>query len=114
MKDKNVEAARLLITLGASPAHKGFRYLVEVIENFDRHNRNMTSACRDTAKQNGTTCPCVQRDIRTTLSYMRRRGWMERFNEMFGAEVINAKTQIHAKDFVALCSEYIHRIEKTE
>ena len=67
MNDKNVEAVRLLISLGARLSHKGFFYLVDSIVNYDIFNRKMTAVCNYIAKRNNTTYVSVQRDIRMAL-----------------------------------------------
>ena len=109
-RGKEAEAERLLISLGARLSHKGFFYLVDSIVNNDLFNRRMTAVCNYIAEHNNTTYVSVQRDIRTALLYMIRNGWISNLNEIMGIKVAGG-TNLHVKEFVALCSEYINRLE---
>ena len=41
---------------------------------------------------------------------MIKNGWISNLNEIMGIKVING-TNLHVKEFVALCSEYINKLE---
>ena len=112
-REKEAEAEKLLIALGARLSHKGFFYLVDSIVNYDIFNRKMTAECNYIAERNGTTYVSVQRDIRTALLYMIKNGWISNLNEILGIKVVSG-TNLRVKEFVALCSEYINKLEFTE
>ena len=105
--EKRTAIYSLLLTVGFLPSIAGFEYFLEADFLYKTCHSSLNELYEILGEKHGKSPKAVARDMITALKNAYNRGWLVRFNDIIGFELIDPKVRVKIKAFMAILSDFV-------